>query len=137
RFKKCLGVDLGTSSVKLVELSVERGGVRVVKAVSAETNLDPSASPEEKRDILVKTLKEMLKGAKISTKDAIFSMPGQKVFIRRFRLPETSPERLDRIVRFEARQQIPFPPEQTDLQFQFTYFPEDKEVEVLLVAVRK
>jgi len=66
----------------------------------------------------------------------VFAMPGQKFFVRRFRLPETSPERLERIINFEARQQIPFPIDKTYLQYQYTPVPEDKEVEVLLVAAR-
>lgn len=134
--KKCLGVDLGSHTVKVVELAIDRNGVRVLTAASAETDADPSAPVEERRDAIVKALRGLLKRSKISTRDAIFGMPGQKVFIRRFRLPETTPERLERIIRYEARQQIPFPPDKTDLQFEFFPIPEEKEVEVLLVAVR-
>ncbi|MDK2973259.1 MAG: hypothetical protein PWP23_3014 [Candidatus Sumerlaeota bacterium] len=134
--KKCLGIDLGSNTVKVVEIGVDREGLKVLTAASAETNVDPSASPEERRDAIARTLRDLLKKAKVSTKEAVFGLPGQKVFIRRFRLPETTPERLERIVAYEARQQIPFPIDKTDLQFQFFPIPEDKEVEVLLVAVR-
>ncbi|MCB2154516.1 pilus assembly protein PilM [bacterium] len=134
--KKCLGVDLGTSAVKVVELAVDRTGVKVVKAASMETNIDPSAPAEERRTAVAKTLRDLIRKNKISTKNAVFAIPGQKVFIRRFRLPETTEERLERIVTYEARQQIPFPLDKTDLQWQFFPVPEDKEVEVLLVAVR-
>ncbi|MEQ8820743.1 MAG: pilus assembly protein PilM [Sumerlaeia bacterium] len=134
--KKCLGVDLGSNTVKIVELALERNGVRVLRAASAETGVDPSMPSEERRAIISKTARDLIRGAKMGTKDAVFVLPGQKVFIRRFRLPETSPERLERIINYEARQQIPFPLDKTDLQFQFFPIPEDKEVEVLLVAVR-
>jgi Tfp pilus assembly PilM family ATPase/Tfp pilus assembly protein PilN len=134
--KKCLGVDLGSNTVKVVEVAVDREGLKVLNAAAAETNVDPAASPEERRDAIVRALRELLKKSKFSSKDAVFGLPGQKVFIRRFRLPETTPERLERIVTYEARQQIPFPIDKTDLQFQFFPIPEEKEVEVLLVAVR-
>lgn len=134
--KKCLGIDLGTSAVKLVELVVDRAAIRVVNAVSRETGLEAGATPEQRRDAIERTTKELLREARTSTKDAIFGLPGQKVFIRRFRLPDTTDERLEKIVNYEARQQIPFPLEKTDLQFQYFRLPETKEVEVLLTAVR-
>lgn len=134
--KKCLGVDLGSNAVKIVEAAVERDTVRILNSASAETLADPAAPVEERRAAIVKTLKDLLKKSKISTKDAVFAMPGQKFFVRRFRLPETTPERLERIIKFEARQQIPFPIDKTYLQYQYSHVPEDREVEVLLVAVR-
>lgn len=134
--KKCLGIDLGTSAVKLVELVVDRATIRVVNAISRETGLEAGATPEQRRDAIERTTKELLREARTSTKDAIFGLPGQKVFIRRFRLPDTTDERLEKIVNYEARQQIPFPLEKTDLQFQYFRLPETKEVEVLLTAVR-
>lgn len=134
--KKCLGIDLGTSAVKLVEVVVDRAAIRVVNAISRETGLEAGATPEQRRDAIERTTKELLREARTSTKDAIFGLPGQKVFIRRFRLPDTTDERLEKIVNYEARQQIPFPLEKTDLQFQYFRLPETKEVEVLLTAVR-
>ncbi len=134
--KKCLGVDLGSNTVKVVEMSADRKNLKILTVASAETNIEPTASVEDRRAAIVKALKDLLKRNKVSCKEAVFALPGQKVFIRRFRLPETSTERLDKIVAFEARQQIPFPIEKTDLQWQFFPIPEDREVEVLLVAVR-
>lgn len=135
--KKCLGVDLGSNTVKVVELALDKTGVRVLNAAYAETNIDPSAPAADRRKAIASTLKQLLKKNRFSTRKAVFALPGQKVFIRRFRLPETTPERLERIVSYEARQQIPFPLDQTDLQFEFFPIPEDKEVEILLVAVRR
>ena len=134
--KKCLGVDLGSNTIKLVEATLDKDAVKVTSVVSAETNIDPSAPLEDRRKAMIATVKELLKKSKTTTKNAVFALPGQRVFIRRFRLPETTPERLERIVRYEARQQIPFPIDKTDLQFQFFPIPEEAEVEVLLVAVR-
>lgn len=135
--KKCLGVDLGSSTVKVVELAADKGDVRVLNAAQAEIGLDPGATPEQRRAATVAALKALMKANKFSTRNAVFGLSGLKVFIRRFRLPETTPERLARIVRYEARNQIPFPLDQTDWQFQAFPSPEDKEVDILLAAVRR
>lgn len=134
--KRCLGVDLGTSAVKITELAIDGGTIKVIRVAQAETGIDPTMSPEERKAALLKTARDLVKRSKFSTKNAVFGISGLKVFIRRFRLPVTSDERLERIVQFEARQQIPFPIDKTDLQFQ--YFPVEGtgEVDVILVAVR-
>ncbi len=134
--KKCLGVDLGSNTVKVVEVAIDRKGVRVLAVGSEETGVEPSTPVEERKTAIAKALKSVLRKNKMSAKHAIFALPGQKVFIRRFRLPATTPERLERIIAFEARQQIPFPIEKTDLQWQTFPIAEEDEVEVLLVAVR-
>lgn len=134
--KRCLGVDLGTNMVKVVELAVEGGAISVVRAASAETGIEPTTSPEDRRAAISRTVRELIKKNKFSTKNAVFGLSGLKVFIRRFRFPKTNEERLNRMVQYEARQQIPFPLDKTELQFQFFPTADGMEVDVLLVAVR-
>ncbi|MDX2176246.1 MAG: pilus assembly protein PilM [Candidatus Sumerlaeia bacterium] len=134
--KRCLGVDLGASSVKIVELAIEGTSVKVLRAASADTGADPTMPLEERRAAIIAAARDLIKKSKFSTNNAIFGLSGLKVFIRRFRLPATSPERLERIVLFEARQQIPFPLDKTELQYQFFPVEGGAEVDVLLVAVR-
>lgn len=136
QFKQCLGVDLGLNTVKIVELAVDKGSVRVVRAASAPTGVNSTMSADEVRQAQILTAKELIKKSRFGTKKAVFSISGQKVFIRRFRLPITSEERLARIIQYEARQQIPFPIDKTYLQYQYRILAEEGEIEVLLVAVR-
>ncbi|MBI1291246.1 type IV pilus assembly protein PilM [bacterium] len=136
QYKQCLGVDLGLNTVKIVELAVDKNSVRVVRAASAPTGVNTTMSPDEIRQATILAAKELIKKSRFGTKKAVFSISGQKVFIRRFRLPMTSEERLARIIQYEARQQIPFPLDKTYLQYQYRVLPDEGEVEVLLVAVR-
>jgi len=135
--KKCLGIDLGTNTIKVAEMVLTANGVEVTKLASAEINLPPDApSPDRKKETIT-TLKGLLKANKISTKEAVFCVPGQTVFVRRFSLPKASEERLDRIIKYEARQQIPFPIDKTILEYQI-FYPEGEEgVDVFLVALKK
>lgn len=134
--KQCLGVDLGFNTVKIVEVALEKDSVRILRAESAPTGASPAMSDEEIRAAIVSTTRELIKKGRFSSKKAIFSISGQKVFIRRFRLPKTSEERLARIIQYEARQQIPFPLDKTILQYQHRDIPGENEVEILLAAVR-
>ncbi|MBN1476280.1 pilus assembly protein PilM [Candidatus Sumerlaeota bacterium] len=135
--KRCLGVDLGANSVKVVELRREGDAVRIVRAVTKPLDLLPNSPPEERAEATSAAVRELLREEKIALKQAVFSVPGQSVFIKRVRLPRTTEERLHRIINYEARQQIPFPLDKTLLEFQIFDEPGDPQVEVLLVAIKR
>lgn len=136
QLRQCLGVDLGFNTVKIVELAIDKNSVRVIRAASAPTGATPSMSADESRNCIASAARDLIKKARFGSRQAVFSISGQKVFIRRFRLPATNEERLARIIQYEARQQIPFPLDKTILQYQYRQLPEENEVEVLLVALR-
>jgi len=135
--KKCIGIDLGTSSIKVAELVMESGAVLVNKMVSTDIAIPESAPRTERQKAMVNALKGLLKSSKISTKEAVFCVPGQTVFIRRFPLPNVSEERLERIIKYEARQKIPYPLEKTMIEYQIFRKDSDSEVDVFLVALKK
>lgn len=86
---------------------------------------------------VAKQLQALLKDNKIRTKKAVFCVPGQTVFVRRFTLPKATPEHLHRMVRFEARQQIPFPLDKTIMEYQVFEREGSPDVSVLLVAIKR
>ncbi|MBN1515054.1 pilus assembly protein PilM [Candidatus Sumerlaeota bacterium] len=142
RYRRCLGVDYGADSVKIVELALNRNkdqqSLVIQNVCQAEIEAPHDAPDEVRRDAVIRTIRNLIKKHRIQTKQAVFSMPGQSVFTRKIRLPATAPDRLERIIKFEARQQIPFPPDQTDLQWQvFDRSSTGEYVDVLLVAIRK
>jgi Tfp pilus assembly PilM family ATPase len=135
--KRCLGVDLGGRSVKIVEMVVEKKGVRIERMLSAPVPVDPNALEAERTGALLEAVRKLLKEHKIATKQAVFCMPGQTVIVRPLRLPRAPGPRLHQIIHFEARQIIPFPLEKTLLQYQVFDSEDAREVEVLLVAMKK
>jgi Tfp pilus assembly PilM family ATPase len=135
--KRCIGVDLGGQSVKMVEMAVDKGGVRIVRMLTASVPVGPDALETERANAMVLTVRNMIKQNRITTKQAVFCMPGQTVFVRRLRLPKVPGPRLAQIVQFEARQVIPFPLEKTMMQYQVFDTGDAREVEVLLVAMKK
>jgi len=137
RARRCLGVDIGSTSLKVAELSQDRSGVIIQRLVEAPLDVGPDTPAETRWATVVQTLRDLLREHKFGTHHAVFALPGHAVFVRRVRLPRTSEERLERIIRFEARQQIPFPLEQTILQYQIASTENRDEVEVLLVAIKR
>jgi Tfp pilus assembly PilM family ATPase len=135
--RKCLGIDIGSTSVKLAEVVAERSGARVTKLVRAEIPIPAGPMDAARVNATVKCVRDLLKNNKITTKHAVFCLPGQSVFIRRIRVPRTTEERLHRIVAYEARQQIPFALDNSLMEYQVFDHGDGPEVEVLLVAIKK
>lgn len=134
--KQCLGVDLGAHTVKIAELAVDKSNVTVVRAAQGATGVSPGMTDDEKRASIAAAARDVLKKNKFGTKKAVVAISGLKVFVRRFRLPTTSEERLNRMIQFEARQQIPFPVDKTILQYSYRQIPGEEDMEILLSAVR-
>lgn len=84
------------------------------------------------------TVGELVKELKLRGKDVRNVVSGQKVFMRFIKLPALDTvEDLEEQVGYEARQHIPFPPEDIIYSYQKLGGAEDGEQEVLLVAIKK
>ncbi len=146
--KKYLGIDIGTSSVKVVELShskkgivLENYGERInkVSEKDLESGIRTKAFFSSDREI-ANSVKEILNEAKISTREAVFSIPDFMSFFTVFTTPPMPKEEVASVVRFEARQHIPLPLQEMALDW--SLIDENGEADskkkgskILLVAV--
>lgn len=112
-----LGIDLGTSSLKIVEL--QRVGERIRLENYGE--MQASAFYEKpfrvwKKNTLLLSAEDVAKAieairqeAKIKTIQAVFSIPDFSTFFTTFDLPVMSEEEIGHAVEYEARQHVPLP----------------------------
>lgn len=117
--KSCLGVDLGSSSIKIVELKkndegIELGTYGYAKFKIGDVRKDPVAQQEKFGAIL----KQLYKESKVNTRNAIASLPPFFVFSSITSLPEMPKEDMEPAIRWEARKVIPLPLEQIELKWQ-------------------
>lgn len=137
-----LGIDFGTSYIKVVELASSKSGrPTLVNYGQVEMGFTEGAnsfqfhSPEERAKEYLKALLDVLKP---ETDSAYVSMPGFSGLITLLELPEMKPEELEQAIRFEAHQYIPSSLDEVSLSWDVisTKAAEDgtKKMEVLLVA---
>lgn len=146
--KGFLGVDIGTFSIKIVEMS--RSGRR--KKLDNYGEIRASALYEkpfrtfEKSTLtvssndVIRAVKAVLQEAKIKSKKAYFAIPDFSTFFTTITLPAMTKEELPQAVNFEARQHIPLPLDGVTLDWQIIEReagPQSKsgKVKILLVAV--
>jgi type IV pilus assembly protein PilM len=143
--KSVLGVDIGTSSIKVVQLRKEKG--RVVLETYGAISLGPYAGVEIGRatalqaDKIAEALKDVIREANVTTNDAAVSIPYSSSLISLVKLPATVEKQLAQIVPIEARKYIPVPINEVQLDW-FVVSGGSKggaavadQIEVLLVAI--
>lgn len=113
-----VGVDIGTSSVKLVEFIADRGRPKLVTYGFAEQPFEvlKSDTPES-RSYLSASLKKIMKKARISATQAVGALPNFSVFSSIISLPEMGKKDLYSAVRWEAKKFIPMPLEEMVLDW--------------------
>ncbi|UMX48109.1 MAG: type IV pilus assembly protein PilM [Candidatus Nealsonbacteria bacterium DGGOD1a] len=124
--KKFLGIDIGTSSIRLVEL--EKSGQVFGLSNYGQIDIDQIESdiPKlSKRAVSVFStgeIAEMIQAvsaaAKIHTRQCAFSIPDFSTFFTAFCLPPMTKKELPEAVMYEARQHIPLPVESVNIDWQ-------------------
>jgi type IV pilus assembly protein PilM len=143
-FSRSIGIDVGVSSIKVVELS--RFGRRVsLKNYAQLEATDPYHKPFRvfqqqslilSVDKVAKALESCFVKAGIEPKKVTFSVADFLTFFTTFDLPIMNPDEINKAVRFEAGKYIPLPLEKVSLDWQI--IREDKEnrkEKILVVAI--
>jgi len=139
--KSVLGVDIGSSSIKVVQLRREKG--RVILETYGAIALGPYAGLEIGRatalpaDKIAEALKDVIREANVTTVDAAISIPYSSSLVSIIKLPATVQKQLAAVVPIEARKYIPVPVNEVLLDwFEVSNKPgPDGKIEILLVAI--
>ena len=105
------GIDIGQCALKALHCRVE-GGQVIADAFDFIEYPKILSQPEAEPETLIKeALEQFLSRNKITLEDRVaISVPGQSGLAKFFKPPPVDSAKLPAIVRFEAKQQIPFPP---------------------------
>ena len=133
---KKLVLDLGSSAVRLCELTPTKTGYQLTKYYHREFPIDPSMEEDAQREARKTTIQALLKDAKVRAKKTIFGVPGQSVFTRTRTLPPVPEYKVTQIVRYEIQQQIPFQLDQIAYDYQVLQRTEAGGYDVLMAAIK-
>jgi type IV pilus assembly protein PilM len=129
---KVVGLDIGTSALKMVELTKDNTGY----TVNAAAMLDITAPPEDNKnshDRLTEALHECIEITGTQANSAVCSVCGPEVTVRNFKFPLLPKDEVDGAVVFEASQVCPFDISNGTVDYQIV--PGDKKnINGILVA---
>lgn len=139
RAKETLGIDLGSTSIKIVQLDggrVVRWGYRELDPKEAA----PEVSAQDRMSALGHLLNDFLQQDKRSPKVGSISVSGNSVIVRYVKLPKLTHQELEQTIQFEAEPYIPFAIPEVNMSFHIlrdTTEDGQPKMETVLVAAKK
>ena len=142
RPKSLVGLDIGSSSVKAVELKSSGKGYRVsaigVEPVPADSIVDGAIIDG---GAVADALRRLFANKKFKAKDVVASLSGNSVIVKKITLPAMTGAELAESIYWEAEQYIPFDIQDVNLDYEIleTTGGQDNpgSMDVLLVAAKK
>lgn len=110
-----IGIDIGTRSVKLLQLDAE--GCDVREAARWDLSAADSATPEERDRCVIDALVQARHGRNFRGREAVFSIGGRDLFAQNIRVAQAAGDDLTKIVHFEAAGRLPFASEQAEIRY--------------------
>ena len=137
-----LGIDIGTKTIKMVELAKEGQKYRLKASgiVGFKGKSFEQAKDDKELAPLAEAIKKLYKEAKVSTRDVAIALPEPQVFTRTIKFPLLTDSEIASAVKWEAEQYIPMPINEAIVQHQILERRENAtpaQVLVLLVASSK
>jgi type IV pilus assembly protein PilM len=137
--KNCIGLDIGSSSVKVVQLRESAKGIHLVnfgvEPLPAQTIVDGSIMNQTAVVDAIRVLKANLglRGKEVAT-----AISGHSVIIKKIKVPPMTPEELEEQIPWEAEHHIPFSKDDVEIDHQLLGSHEEGgQMELMLVAAKK
>jgi type IV pilus assembly protein PilM len=137
--KNLVGVDIGASSIKVVQLKESRKKLQVIRwgwaPLPPQTIIDGHVM---NASVVTEALTRIFHDGKISQKDVAIGVYGQSVIVRKITVPMMTPAELDEQIHWEAEQHIPFDIKLMSVDYEvLRRRPEAGQMDLLLVAAKK
>ncbi len=137
--KAAVGLDIGSHSIKVVELA--RAGKNLKMTRYAIQELAPGTVVDGEvvnREHLISTITDVLRNAGIKSKNVYTAVSGRSVIVRRIPMEKMSEAQARQAIHWEAEQHIPFRIDEVSLDFKIINEEiAPGQMEVLLVAAKK
>lgn len=137
---KFIGVDIGSHSVKVCQVTQGRKEIQLKKIGLA--HLPPTAivnSVIKDPQVIAETLQALLSHLQLKNKEIVFAIYGYSVIIKKITLPLMSEKELALSIEYEAQEHIPFDIKEVNLDFHIlpSRQTEQDTMPVLLAAAKK
>src|SRR5512146_3083277 len=136
--KLAVGLDIGSSTIKLVRLQKKPNGYSLKSLGLKELPFDAIASEEVRdRDAVIFDIQNLIDQTDPKIKDVAISIAGHGVITDKIVMDRKTGGEAEQAILFEAEQRSPFDVEDVTLDYHIIKVdPETNKMEVLLVAAR-
>ena len=125
--KSVLGIDIGSSAIKVVQIKRKRGRAVLETygelALGPYTGIEVGRSTNLPREKIIEALRDILKESKTSTTSCGVALPLSSSLITFITIPHVPDKQLADVISLEARKYIPVP--MNEVMFDYSIIPRD------------
>src|SRR5215217_108808 len=139
---RLITLNVGSQTIGLAEFGLQsHGGLVLLNYRFREMPADPVTG--ERRDAHVAldettlALREIMHEMHVTRGPVNYALPAQSVFARFVKLPALDAEKIDKIIAFEAQQNVPFPLDQVVWDYQLVGGGMGEQIQVVIVAIKR
>lgn len=136
--KKVIGIDIGSSSIKMAEMTIKSGGAYLDNFAVIPAPLQAISNGEiTDTQLVAESIKAGFKDNGFKNKNASIGLSGTAVIIKKISIPKVDSKKLKEQIKFEAAQYLPFDISQVTLDhhpLSFTSNPEN--IDILVIAAQ-
>src|SRR5437868_2687399 len=133
---RIISLNLGSQTIGLAEFQAQaQGGVVLQNYRLREVLIDPAGEGIRRMQTSA-TVREMMAELQIRNEAVNYAVSAQSVFARFVKLPAVEEEKIERIIAFEAQQNVPFPIDEVVWDYQLIGGGGEEQVQVVLVAIK-
>ncbi|CAN5516212.1 hypothetical protein BH18VER1_BH18VER1_01480 [soil metagenome] len=133
---RILSLDLGSHTIGLAAFVTQPSGGVVLLGYGMREILGDGSNEGARNAQIGAAVAEMMRELQVKTGSINYSVAGQSVFQRFVKLPAVEEEKIERIIAFEAQQNVPFPIEEVVWDYQLVGTGADEQIQVVLVAIK-
>ena len=134
--RRIVAIDLGSQSIGLGIFRIQ--GTRLIelqghirRQVLADLTGEAMRQPQ-----MPMVLRGMIAELRLKTENVSYSITGQSAFVRLIDLPEIEDEKVQRIIAFEAEQNVPFPIDEVVWDYELIAAEPNRRAQAMLVAIK-
>lgn len=133
---RILALNVGASKIALAEFSIQGGNAPKLLNYGLADLVPSAEGGESSGDLLVTTLRSLMKQEGIRQAPLLISLSGQVVFPRFVKLPAVGKDKLLQMLQYEVEQNVPFPLDEIVWHHQFIGDASTGEQNAMIVAAK-
>ncbi|MDP6693507.1 MAG: type IV pilus assembly protein PilM, partial [Phycisphaerales bacterium] len=131
------GIEIGQYAIKAIRLERDGNDVSVTDFAVVPHHLVLSTPDTNAEEVTRLSLGQLISQKNLEGEHLVISVPGHSAFARFAKLPPVEPKAVPDIVKFEAVQQIPFPIDEVEWDYEAFREEDSPEVEVGIFAITR
>jgi type IV pilus assembly protein PilM len=133
---RIVSLNVGSQTIGLAEFRTQPNGGLVLMGFAFREILAEAGNEAARNSQIAAGVREMLAERQLKGGVVNYCVPAQSVFARFVKLPAVEEEKIERIIAFEAQQNVPFPIEEVVWDYQLVGSETDEQLQVVLVAIK-